>query len=169
MLQNGACRRVLACWFSLRRVAQTLSELGACSLYIVTQLLIDDSNTVTFSAAVTQVEARLRQLEGRSLASDAGKARGKAQPAPYEAAKQVAGGSGLAPGAAKAYNADADVVEPVKVSSNLRFSWFVVVCLGRRVYSSVRGFLGMCWMCFCCAAQTMKACHALLVAETLMI
>jgi hypothetical protein len=61
-----------------------------------------------------QVEARLRQLEGRSLASDAGKARGKAQPAPYEAAKQAAGGSGLAPGAAKAYNADADVIEPVK-------------------------------------------------------
>jgi hypothetical protein len=62
-----------------------------------------------------QVEARLRQLEGRSLATDAGKPRGKAQPVAYEAAKQAAGGTGLAPGAAKAYNADADVVEPVKV------------------------------------------------------
>lgn len=64
---------------------------------------------------VVQVEARLRQLEGRSLASDAGNARGKAQPSPYSAAKQAAGGSGLAAAAAKAYNADADVVEPVKV------------------------------------------------------
>lgn len=66
-----------------------------------------------------QVEARLRQLEGRTLAADAGKAKGKVQPVSYEAAKQAATGTGLAAGPAKAYNADADVVEPVKVSSRV--------------------------------------------------
>lgn len=57
-----------------------------------------------------QVEARLRQLEGRSLASDAAKPKGKQQPAAYNAAAQQAGGGLLAGSGAKAYNAAADVV-----------------------------------------------------------
>eukprot|EP00879_Flechtneria_rotunda_P020224 GHRR01021268.1.p3 GENE.GHRR01021268.1~~GHRR01021268.1.p3 ORF type:complete len:134 (+),score=86.83 GHRR01021268.1:2431-2832(+) len=63
--------------------------------------------------ARAKVEARLRQLEGRMVSDDAGRPRGKQQPAPYEAIKQQAAGTGgLAAGAAKAYNADADVVQP---------------------------------------------------------
>jgi hypothetical protein len=57
-----------------------------------------------------QVEARLRQLEGRSLASDSAK-KGKQQPAAYNAAAEQAGGGGLLAGSgAKAYSAAADVV-----------------------------------------------------------
>jgi hypothetical protein len=93
----------MACALVDRRACAAVSTEHLCACVLLYVLL--------------QVEARLRQLEGRSLASDAGKARGKAQPSPYEAAKQAASGTGLAPGAAKAYNADADVVEPVKVSS----------------------------------------------------
>jgi hypothetical protein len=51
----------------------------------------------------------MRQLEGRSLASDSARAKGKQQPGAYNAA--AAGGSGgLLAAAPKAYNADADVV-----------------------------------------------------------
>lgn len=58
----------------------------------------------------------MRQLEGRSLATDAAKSKGKQQPAAYNAAAQQAGGGGLlAAGGAKAYNAAADVV-PVRVT-----------------------------------------------------
>lgn len=58
-----------------------------------------------------QVEARLRQLEGRSLASDAAKPKGKQQPGAYSpAAAQAGGGALLAGSGAKAYNAAADVV-----------------------------------------------------------
>jgi len=61
--------------------------------------------------AILQVEARLRQLEGRSLATDSAKAKGKQQPSPYNAAAQQAGDGGLlAASGAKAYNAAADVV-----------------------------------------------------------
>jgi hypothetical protein len=62
------------------------------------------------ACVVVQVEARLRQLEGRSLASDSAK-KGKQQPAAYNAAAEQAGGGGLLAGSgAKAYNAAADVV-----------------------------------------------------------
>lgn len=55
----------------------------------------------------SQVEARLRQLEGKVLGGEAGKSTGKEQPAKYDKTKQ-----GSTPGlasAAKSYNADADV------------------------------------------------------------
>lgn len=66
-----------------------------------------------------QVEARLRQLEGRSLASDSAK-KGKQQPAAYNAAAEQAGGGGLLAGSgAKAYNAAADVV-PVSFVTPMR-------------------------------------------------
>lgn len=68
------------------------------------------TNCVTEKLCV-QVEARLRQLEGRSLASDAAKPKGKQQPAAYSAAAQQAGGGSLLAGSgAKAYNAAADIV-----------------------------------------------------------
>ncbi len=58
----------------------------------------------------------MRQLEGRSLASDAAKPKGKQQPAAYNAAAAQAGGGGLlADSGAKAYNAAADVV-PVSLA-----------------------------------------------------
>ncbi len=75
-----------------------------------------DGRCVPPCLRLTHVEARLRQLEGRALASDAGKPRGKAQPAPYAAVQQAAAGNGLAPSAARVYNADADAVPPAKVS-----------------------------------------------------
>ena len=55
-----------------------------------------------------QVEARLRQLEGKMLASDSGVARGKADIARYDPSRQGAAGAALLT-APKAYNPDADV------------------------------------------------------------
>ena len=55
-----------------------------------------------------QVEARLRQLEGKMLASDSGVARGKADIARYDPSRQGAAGAALLT-APKAYNLDADV------------------------------------------------------------
>ena len=55
-----------------------------------------------------QVEARLRQLEGKMLASDSGAARGKADIARYDPSRQGAAGAALLT-APKAYNTDADV------------------------------------------------------------
>lgn len=81
-----------------------------CALAIRVDALGDTTDAAVGTEARAKVEARLRQLEGRSLATDAGRAKGKAQPAPYSATKQQAAGTGLAAGAAKAYNADADVV-----------------------------------------------------------
>lgn len=69
----------------------------------------------------------MRQLEGRSLASDAAKPKGKQQPAAYNAAAAQAGGSGLlADSGAKAYNAAADVV-PVSYTAR-RTSYIGAVC-----------------------------------------
>ncbi|KAF8071264.1 NOP5-2 [Scenedesmus sp. PABB004] len=86
-----------------------------CALAIRVDALGDTTDATVGTEARAKVEARLRQLEGRTLASEAGKPRGKAQPASYEATKQAAAGvGGLAAGAAKAYNADADVVAPAK-------------------------------------------------------
>lgn len=52
-----------------------------------------------------QVEARLRQLEGKLLGSEAGTAKGKDQPAKYDKTKQAGAAIASVP---KAYNADAD-------------------------------------------------------------
>lgn len=54
------------------------------------------------------MEARLRQLEGKMLASDSGVARGKPEIARYDPARQGAAGAALLT-APKAYNPDADV------------------------------------------------------------
>lgn len=90
-----------------------------------------------------QVEARLRQLEGRSLASDSAKPKGKQQPAAYNAAAEQAGNAGLvASSGAKAYNAAADVV-PVSSSdficqhSGVRWVWWHGADLQSRLQLSV--------------------------------
>lgn len=49
----------------------------------------------------------MRQLEGRQLAAEGGKPRGKEQPAKYDKTKQ-GGANGALPAVPKAYNADAD-------------------------------------------------------------
>lgn len=54
------------------------------------------------------MEARLRQLEGKMLASDSGVARGKAEIARYDPSRQGAASAALLT-APKAYNPDADV------------------------------------------------------------
>ena len=54
------------------------------------------------------MEARLRQLEGKMLASGSGVARGKAGAPKYDPARQGAVGAALLT-QPKAYNADADV------------------------------------------------------------
>ena len=54
------------------------------------------------------MEARLRQLEGKMLASGSGVARGKPGPPKYDPARQGAAGAALLT-QPKAYNADADV------------------------------------------------------------
>jgi len=82
-----------------------------CALAIRVDALGDTTDATVGLEAREKVEARLRQLEGRSLASDAAKPKGKQQPAAYNAAAAQAGGSGLlADSGAKAYNAAADVV-----------------------------------------------------------
>lgn len=62
-------------------------------------------------SSTLQVEARLRQLEGKALATDGAGARGKEQASKYDKAK-ADGGALAAP--TKAYNADADVQMPDK-------------------------------------------------------
>ena len=54
------------------------------------------------------MEARLRQLEGRLLAGDAARPRGKAGTPRYDPARQGGAGPALL-AAPKAYNPDADV------------------------------------------------------------
>lgn len=54
-----------------------------------------------------QVEARLRQLEGRQLAAEAAKPRGLPNPEKYDAGRQS--GNAAIVSTPQAYNADADV------------------------------------------------------------
>lgn len=56
----------------------------------------------------TQVEARLRQLEGKLLSSEAGTSKGKEQPGKYDKARQ--GATPAIVTQPKAYNPAADVV-----------------------------------------------------------
>ena len=60
-------------------------------------------------SAPLQVEARLRQLEGKQLGSESAKPRGLPGAEKYDAARETGGGGGATLGQAKAYNADADV------------------------------------------------------------
>lgn len=115
---NSLCTRSSACQFSL--LPATCCSCVFNSTTAICQLCIDVCRPThqhtplwchVTTTSLQQVEARLRQLEGRSLASDSAKAKGKQQPSPYNAAAEQAGGSGLlAAGGAKAYNAAADVV-----------------------------------------------------------
>lgn len=63
---------------------------------------------------MVQVEARLRQLEGKLLGTEAGNSKGKEQPAKYDKARQ--GATPALATAPKAYNADADAPAEKKVS-----------------------------------------------------
>lgn len=69
-----------------------------------------------------QVEARLRQLEGKTLADEGAKPKGKEQPGKYD--KTKANGSAVA-AAPKAYNADADVAVPEKKVGGCQQNGFV--------------------------------------------
>ena len=62
-----------------------------------------------------QVEARMRQLEGRQLAVEGAKPKGKEQPAKYDKTKQ-GGANGALAAVPKAYNADADVPAAVEAA-----------------------------------------------------
>jgi hypothetical protein len=62
-----------------------------------------------------QVEARLRQLEGKTLATEGAKPKVKEQPAKYDKTKQ----NGSLPSVPKAYNADADVAMPEQPSKKV--------------------------------------------------
>ncbi|KAG2501148.1 hypothetical protein HYH03_000963 [Edaphochlamys debaryana] len=80
-----------------------------CSLAIRVDALGDSSDATVGVEARQKVEARLRQLEGKLLGSEAGAVKGKEQPAKYDKARQ-----GAQPALAtqpKAYNADADVTD----------------------------------------------------------
>jgi hypothetical protein len=90
-----------------------------------------------------QVEARLRQLEGRALAADSGKPKAfKSQPAGYDATKQQAAGTALLSGAAgKAYNAAADVVEPAAVAAEVSSSL---------EHQAMWGKAGLAWLGLSC-------------------
>ncbi|MEW5302737.1 MAG: hypothetical protein WDW38_004153 [Sanguina aurantia] len=79
-----------------------------CALSIRVDALGDTMDAAIGLEARVKVEARLRQLEGRMLASESGAPRGKEQPAKYDAGKQAANGA-LA-SAPKAYNTAADAV-----------------------------------------------------------
>lgn len=59
--------------------------------------------------APPQVEARLRQLEGKQLSGEAAKPRGLPGAEKYEGARATGGGGGALLGKAKAYDAGADV------------------------------------------------------------
>ena len=65
-----------------------------------------------FPCPPPQVEARMRQLEGKVLATEGAKPRGKEQPAKYDKTKQ--GAAPALASQAKAYNADADVATESK-------------------------------------------------------
>jgi len=80
-----------------------------CSLAIRVDALGDSVDATVGLEAREKVEARLRQLEGRALGAESGKARGKGETPKYDKSRQgVVGALATTP---KAYNADADVAE----------------------------------------------------------
>lgn len=83
-----------------------------CALAIRVDALGDSVDATLGLEAREKVEARLRQLEGRTQAGESGRPRGKADTPKYDKSRQ-----GAAPALAstpKAYNADADVAEEGK-------------------------------------------------------
>jgi nucleolar protein 58 len=80
-----------------------------CSLATRVDALGDGEDATVGIEARAKVEARMRQLEGKALATDGAGARGKEQPGKYDNGKAAGGAAATAP---KAYNADADA--PVK-------------------------------------------------------
>ncbi|KAJ9520732.1 hypothetical protein QJQ45_007600 [Haematococcus lacustris] len=88
-----------------------------CSLAIRVDALGDNADASIGIEARAKVEARMRQLEGRLLASEGAKPRGKEQPAKYDKSRLPGATNGTAapaPAAAiatvpRAYNPDADV------------------------------------------------------------
>ncbi|KAJ9520892.1 hypothetical protein QJQ45_014115 [Haematococcus lacustris] len=88
-----------------------------CSLAIRVDALGDNADASIGIDARAKVEARMRQLEGRLLASEGAKPRGKEQPAKYDKSRLPGATNGTAapaPAAAiatvpRAYNPDADV------------------------------------------------------------
>lgn len=83
-----------------------------CSLAIRVDALGDSADASIGIDARAKVEARLRQLEGKVLATDGAKPKGKEQPQKYDKSKQ--GDAPALATAAKAYNADADVAPVAK-------------------------------------------------------
>ncbi|GIL45727.1 hypothetical protein Vafri_2891 [Volvox africanus] len=78
-----------------------------CALAIRVDALGDSNDATVGMEARQKVEARLRQLEGKLLGTEAGTAKGKEQPAKYDKSRQ-----GAVPALVtqpKAYNPDADV------------------------------------------------------------
>jgi nucleolar protein 58 len=83
-----------------------------CALATRVDALGDSADASIGIESRAKVEARMRQLEGKLLATDGAKPRGKEQPAKYDKSKQ-AGGAGAALAAVpKEYNAAADVAVP---------------------------------------------------------
>ncbi|KAI8472473.1 MAG: MAR-binding protein [Monoraphidium minutum] len=83
-----------------------------CSLAIRVDALGDSTDATVGMEAREKVEARLRQLEGRSQAGESGKPRGKADTPKYDKSRQ--GAVGALATTPKAYNPDADVAEAPK-------------------------------------------------------
>ena len=87
------------------KIARVLA--AKCALAIRVDALGDSEDATIGIESRAKVEARMRQLEGKALATDGAKPKGgKEGPAKYDKAKQGAS-NGLAT-QAKAYNADAD-------------------------------------------------------------
>jgi hypothetical protein len=98
----------------------------------------------SFCTYDAQVEARLRQLEGRQLGSEAAKPRGVAQPQKYDAARQ-SGASAALLTQPKTYNPDADVTADAEGKS------------GKKKKKEVRvGTHG----CLCCSSVLRGVCRA---------
>ncbi len=72
----------------------------------------------------------MRQLEGRQLADEGAKPKGKEQPAKYDKAKQ---GNGVLSEVPNAYNAAADAPAPAKVRSGLSYAHRSHACRLTRV------------------------------------
>eukprot|EP00197_Chlamydomonas_leiostraca_P011012 CAMPEP_0202885878 /NCGR_PEP_ID=MMETSP1391-20130828/41882_1 /ASSEMBLY_ACC=CAM_ASM_000867 /TAXON_ID=1034604 /ORGANISM="Chlamydomonas leiostraca, Strain SAG 11-49" /LENGTH=547 /DNA_ID=CAMNT_0049569135 /DNA_START=129 /DNA_END=1773 /DNA_ORIENTATION=- len=84
-----------------------------CALAIRVDALGDSADAAIGIDARAKVEARMRQLEGKTLADEGAKPRGKEQPGKQDKGKAAVNGAAVA-AAPKAYNADADVAVPEK-------------------------------------------------------
>lgn len=84
-----------------------------CALAVRVDALGDSADASIGLDARAKVEARMRQLEGKTLADEGAKPKGKEQPAKYDKTKAAVNGAGVAE-APKAYNAAADVAVPEK-------------------------------------------------------